>query len=325
MSTSDTLAFFVGIDVAKKSVDLAIVPGSFSHSYATDAAGISALVAALSEQVPQKSSTLVVLEATGGYEATLAGVIAELGYHVAVVNPRHVRSYAKAIGSLAKTDRIDARIIARFADRVRPEARPLAEPQQRLLAAIMLRRRQLVDMRTAESNRLELAADALQAQIREHIAYLTRQIKQVEHDLDELVRNSPMWRTKEDLLRTFKGVGPTTARVLLSSLSELGHLTSKQIAALAGLAPFNRDSGTQRGRRSIWGGRSDVRTALYMAATSAKRFNPVIRSLYQRLRAAGKDFKVAMVACMRKILVILNAMVKNNTPFDIAAAAAAAD
>jgi transposase len=311
---------FVGIDVAKKTLEIAVDPAGLRRGFDNHADGASELLAALAGLGLTPAATLVVLEATGGYETAIAAAMANAGFHVAVVNPRHVRHFAKAMGYLAKTDRIDAEVLARFAERIRPTPHPLPDPQQALLEAMMLRRRQLIEMRTAEKNRLQTAAEALHDSIREHIGYLNRQIKHVDSDLDHLVRNSPLWRTKDDLLQSFGGIGPTTARVLLACLSELGTLDARKIAALVGLAPLNRDSGGFRGSRSIWGGRGEVRTALFMAATTARRFNPVIRALYERLRANGKPYKVAMVACMRKMLVILNAMIKNATPFDATAA-----
>ena len=317
MTTSDfVLRQFIGIDVAKKSLDVAIRPLDQTHTFSNDAGGISAVIQWLAAQHCIPSETLVVLEATGGYQGVAAGCLVDAGYHVAVVNPRTAREFAKALGYLAKTDRIDARVLALFAERVRPEPRSLPDAQQQLLDGMMQRRRQLIDMRTAESNRLEHAVEKLHDSIREHIGYLNRQITQVDNDLEDLVRHSPVWRTKDNLLQSCPGVGATTSHTLMAELPELGSLDARKIAALVGVAPFNRDSGAFRGKRTTWGGRAKVRTTLYMATLSARRFNPVIRAYFERLIAAGKPYKVAMVACMRKILVILNAMLKSGTPFD---------
>lgn len=311
---------FIGIDVSRKSLDVAVGSTAAVSTFDNDDQGIQALLASLTMLTAAR--TLVVLEPTGGYQNRVAALIAGAGFHVAVINARQIRQFASATGRLAKTDRIDAQILALFAERMPVEPRPLPSAQQSELSALLLRRQQLVEMRTAELNRRKTAVEALHASIDEHIAYLSRQLTAVDNQLNQLVRDSPMWRMKDQLLQSFKGVGEKTAFVLLASLSELGTLSGKQIAALAGVAPFNRDSGTRRGKRSIWGGRADVRTALYMAAMSAKRYNPVIRSLYLRLKAAGKPFKVAMIACMRKMLVILNAMLRDEKPFDLVIAAA---
>lgn len=317
MNTTDlTPTTFVGIDVAKASLDLFIAPAGAHEQFSNDLDGHSALVSALLTRTVA-AQTRIVMEATGGLETTVAAVLVDAGFDVAIVNPRHVRDFARSTGLLEKTDRLDAGILARFAEAVKPPSRPLPDEQQRALIALTQRRNQLVEMRTQETNRLKQTAnELLQTSIREHITFLTREIRRFERDFDDLIRDSPVWRTKENLLRTFKGIGPTTARVLLSQLMELGVLDNKAIAKLVGVAPLSNDSGTFRGRRSIWGGRADVRTALFMATVSAKRYNPVIRALYERLRANGKPYKVAMVACMRKMLVIVNTMLKNNTPFD---------
>lgn len=307
---------FVGIDVAKASLDLVISPAGTHLQFSNDLEGHAALVAALLSRTVA-AQTRIVMEATGGLETTVAAVLVDAGFDVAIVNPRHVRDFARSTGLLEKTDRLDAGILAKFAEAVKPPSRPLPDEQQRALMALTQRRNQLVEMRTQETNRLKQTTnELLESSIREHIVFLTREIRRFERDFDDLIRDSPVWRTKENLLRTFKGIGPTTARVLLSQLMELGALDNKAIAKLVGVAPLSNDSGTFRGRRSIWGGRADVRTALFMATVSAKRFNPVIRAIYERLRANGKPYKVAMVACMRKMLVIVNTMLKNNTPFD---------
>jgi transposase len=259
------------------------------------------------------SPTLVVMEATGGLEIPLTGALAAAGIPVVVVNPRQVRDFAKATGKLAKTDALDAQMLARFADVMRPEPRPLPDAETRALAALLSRRRQLVEMLTAERNRLMSVLTPVRKSLRTHIAWLERAIQQTDTALTEAIRQSPVWREKEELLQSTPGVGPVVTTTLLATLPELGALTGKQISALVGVAPFNRDSGMLRGTRTVWGGRAQVRAVLYMGALVATRFNPVIRAFYQRLCAAGKAKKVALTACMRKLLTILNAMMKHRT------------
>lgn len=301
---------FVGIDVSKAQLDLAFRPeGQFSAP--NDEAGCAQVLERLSAVQP----TLVVLEATGGWEIPLTGVLAAAGMPVVVVNPRHVRDFAKATGQLAKTDALDAQTLAHFAEVLRPEPRPLADEQTQTLAAILARRRQLVEMLTAEKNRLGSAPKPVRKSLRTHITWLERELAQTDRDLAHAIRESPVWREKEALLRSTPGVGPVLTTTLLANLPELGTLTGKQIAALVGVAPLNRDSGTLRGKRTVWGGRAQVRAILYMGAIVAARFNPVIRAFYLRLRAAGKAKKVVLTACMRKLLIILNAMVKHRTPW----------
>jgi transposase len=254
-----------------------------------------------------------VLEATGGYESLVAGALAGQGIAVAVVNPRQVRDFAKATGVLAKTDRIDARVLARFAEAVRPEPRPLPTEEAKELEEFLSRRRQIVDMLTMEKNRLSIATtERAKKSLKKHIAWLEEALRRANDDIDTAVRNSPAWREQEDLLRSVPGIGPVSARTMLAELPELGTLSRKKIAALVGVAPLNRDSGTIRGSRICWGGRASVRQVLYMAATSAVRCNPVIRRTYLALRARGKKHKVALVACMRKLLTILTAMVRDQ-------------
>lgn len=307
---------FVGIDVSKERLDIHVIPSGAAWSVGNDQDGHRDLVKKLREVKP----TLVVLEATGGYQSQVVAELALNDLSVAVVNPRQVRDYAKALGRLAKTDKIDASILASFAEKVRPEPRPLADEQHVELHAMMNRRRQLIDMRTAESNRLDTChVVRVRKDLQKTIAWLTRRIKDVDSDIDKLVRNTPVWREREELLSSPKGVGKTTARTLLTALPELGKLNRRQIAALAGLAPFNNDSGTNRGKRSIRGGRGDVRAVLYMATLSATKWNPQIRSMYLRLIAAGKAPKVALIACARKLLTILNAMVRTNTHWKLEA------
>lgn len=307
MSTS--AAQFVGIDVSKAQLDVAVRPSGETWTVAHDEAGLSGLVARLHTLAP----VLIVVEATGGWEVALVGALAAALLPVAVVNPRQVRDFARSTGTLAKTDRLDAQSLAHFAEALRPQPRSLPNGQAQELSALLQRRRQLVDMLTAEKNRLPLAARRIRPQLQAHIAWLQRQISQFDDDLRELLRSSPLWRDKEDLLRSAPGVGPVLATTLVAALPELGTLTRQQIAALVGVAPLNRDSGTLRGRRTVWGGRAQVRTVLYMSTLVAVRHNPVLAVFYQRLRAAGKAPKVALTACMRKLLTILNAMLKHHT------------
>ncbi len=310
---------FAGIDVSKDHVDLHLRPAGEALRAANDAAGVAALVARLRAAGPE----LVVLEATGGYEAPVAAALAAEGLPVAVVNPRQVRRFAEAVGRPAKTDRLDAAVLAHFAEAVRPPARPLPDADTAALAALVARRRQLVEMRTAEVNRLGLAPAAVARGIRDHVAWLDRQLGRVDGELRAAVAASPAWRAKDDLLRGVPGIGPAVSRTLLAELPELGTLSRKRVAALVGVAPVARDSGRKSGTRSIAGGRSGVRSALYMACLSAVRYNPAIRAFYRRLRRAGKAAKVALVAAMRKLLTILNAMARDHRPWDPAMAAGA--
>lgn len=302
---------FVGMDVSKAQLDIAIRPeGRFA--VANTEAGVAQLI----ERLKALPAGLVVLEATGGLEIPLAGALALAGVPVVVVNPRQVRDFAKATGQLAKTDAIDAEVLAWFAEAIRPEPRPLPDEQTQVLAALVVRRHQLIDMLTAEKNRLASARCPIRKNLRAHIAWLERALHQADTDLVEAMRQSPIWREKDELLRSVPGIGPVLTTTLLAMLPELGKLNHRQIAALVGVAPLNRDSGTLRGRRTCWGGRAQVRAVLYMAALTATRFNPVLRTFYRRLCAAGKAKKVALVACMRKLLTIVNAMLKHRTPWD---------
>jgi transposase len=307
MATST--ASFVGIDVSKHQLDVAVRPRGETWTVAHDEAGLGALVARLRALAP----TLIVLEATGGWEVALAGALAAATLPVAVVNPRQVRDFARSTGTLAKTDRLDAQMLAQFAEAVRPEPRPLPDAQAQELTALLQRRRQLVEMLTAEKNRLPLTSRRIRPQLQTHIEWLHKQLAQFDEDLRQLIRSSPLWREKDDLLRSAPGVGPVLATTLLAALPELGQLTRQQIAALVGVAPLNRDSGTLRGRRTVWGGRAQVRAVLYMSTVVAVRHNPVLIAFYQRLRAAGKAPKLALTACMRKLLTILNAMLKHHS------------
>lgn len=302
---------FIGIDVSKAQLDVSVLPQETFWSCPNDDAGRADVVARLRELAP----TLIVLEATGGYEAVLAAQLAAAGLPVVVVNPRQVRAFAKACGKLAKTDRIDARVLALYAKMMRPQVRPLKDEQSRELDALFIRRRQLVDMLTMEKNRLSLAAKRVRKDLKAHITWLEKRVNDVDGELQGLIEASPVWRAKDEILQSAKGIGPVASMALLSQLPELGRLDRKKISALAGLAPLNNDSGTFKGRRSIWGGRSTVRPPLYMATLAAIRCNPVIKAFHARLKAAGKKPKVAIVACMRKLLTILNAMIKSMTPW----------
>jgi len=304
---------FVGIDVSKDHLDIHLRPAGEAFRLPNDPAGVAALAARLRGAAP----ALVVLEAGGGLERPAVAALVEAGLPVVVVNPRQARDFARALGRLAKTDALDAAVLAEFAERVRPPVRPLPDAQARELADLFARRRQLVEMRAAEQNRLHAAAGAaLRRGIREHIAWLDRRLRGLDGELAALIEASPVWRVKDQLLRGVPGVGPVVSRALLAELPELGTLSRQQAAALAGLAPRARDSGRFRGRRCIGGGRAGVRSALYLAALSAARYNPLIRPLYRRLRAAGKAAKLALVACARKLLTILNALLRDGRPFD---------
>jgi len=300
---------YVGIDVAKATLDVAIGSDGELVQVENSEAGVARLLERLGAVAPK----LVVLEATGGYESVVAGAIVGRGIDVAVVNPRQVRDFAKATGVLAKTDRIDARVLARFAEAVRPEPRPLPTAEAKELDEYLSRRRQLVDMLTMEKNRQSIATtDRMKKSLKKHVDWLEEALRRANDDIDKAIRNSPAWREQEDLLRSVPGIGPVSARTMLAELPELGRLNRKKIAALVGVAPLNRDSGTLQGIRTCWGGRASVRQVLYMAALSAVRCNPVIRRTYAALRARGKKHKVALVACMRKLLTILTAMVRDK-------------
>lgn len=303
---------FVGIDIAKDQVDVHVHPTDERFQFSRDDAGLAGLAARLQPLAPR----LVVLEATGGYEIPVAAVLASAGVPVAVVNPRQIRDYARATGQLAKTDALDARLLARFAEAVQPEVRPLPTPEAQALGDLVTRRRQLVDMLGAERNRHHQARDLrLQRRIATHIRWLTTALAEIEADLATRIRSSPIWRERDNLLHSVPGVGDITAYTLIADLPELGHLDRRKIAALVGLAPFNRESGHWRGRRMIAGGRPAVRSVLYMATLTAVRFNPAIAHFYQRLTAAGRPKKVALTAAMRKLLTILNAMLRDQRPW----------
>jgi transposase len=303
--------YAVGIDVSKGLLDVAVLPEGESWSATNDEEGITQVVKRLKSLRPR----LVVLEATGGMETAFVGAAATARLPVVVVNPRQVRDFAKSVGALAKTDAIDARVLARFAEAVRPEVRPLKDKEASQLSALLARRRQLVEMLTSEKNRLGSAPEAIHPSIEEHIEWLEQRLDDINGKLRKAIKKSPVWRAKDQLLRTVPGVGSVFSATLVAGLPELGALNRKRIAALVGVAPFNRDSGKYRGRRCIWGGRGSIRAVLYMATLAATRFNPVIRAFYLRLCAAGKEKKVALTACMRKLLTILNAMAKTGTPW----------
>jgi transposase len=302
---------FVGIDVSKAQLDVHVLPDGSSFTVTNDEPGLRDLAARLAKSGP----CLVVLEATGGLQERAAAHLAAAGLAVAVVNPRQVRDFARATGRLAKTDRIDAQAIAAFAAAVKPQPRPLPDAARQALIDLVARRRQLVEMRAAEKIRRRQLAPALRPRLDDHLEWLAQAIDELDRDLGRALRTSPVWRASDDLLASVPGVGPVTRATFLAKLPELGTLNRRQIAALAGVAPINRDSGAQRGRRFIQGGRSDVRTVLYMATLAAVRCNPVLRAFFRRLRAAGKPAKVALTAAMRKLLTILNAIARDQTPW----------
>jgi transposase len=300
---------FVGIDVSKSRLDVAVRPSGEIWQVSNDEAGFTTLV----EKLKPFEPTLVVMEATGGYQAPLAAALTVAGITVAVVNPRQVRDFGRATGQLAKTDALDAEIIALFGEALKPEPRRMPDEETQALQALVMRRRQLVDMIVAETNRLATALKPVRRDIEEHISWMKRRLKDVDDDLYGSLKKSPLWRVKEQILRSAPGIGRVTTCALVAQLPELGTLSARKISALVGVAPFNRDSGTLRGKRTTWGGRSSVRHALYMATLTAIRCSPTLAAFYDRLRAAGKPPKVAHVACMRKLLVRLNAMVRTGT------------
>lgn len=303
---------FIGIDVAKDRLDVHVRPTGEAFTVSRDGEGLAALVERLEKLQPQ----LVVLEATGGFEITVAAAIGAAMLPLTVVNPRQIRDFARATGKLAKTDALDAAAIAHFAEAVRPEPRPLPDEQARALGELVARRRQVVEMIVAETHRKrQMTQRLLLRQVDRHLALLQEELSEIERELDDSIRGTPAWRANDNLLKSVPGVGNTTARTLLAELPELGTLDRKKISALVGVAPLNRDSGSMRGRRTTWGGRASVRAALYMAALVATRHNPTIARFYNRLRQAGKPPKVALVACMRKLLTILNAIIRDRRPW----------
>jgi transposase len=307
---------FVGIDVAKAELVVAVRPSGERWTEANDEAGVQAMAERLRGLGPE----LIVCEATGGYELLAVGALLGAGLPVVVVNPRQVRDFARATGELAKTDRLDAEVLGLFADRVRPAVRPLPDAAAHELAGVLARRRQLLEMLQAEHNRLGQVfsrGKAVARSLKQHIAYLERELARTDAGLGELIRRTPAWRERDDLLRSVPGIGPVVSYTLVADLPELGQLTRREIAKLVGIAPVSRDSGTMRGRRFVQGGRSQVRAVLYMGALVAVRHNPAIRAFYQRLVNAGKPKKLALVACMRKLLTILNTMARTGERWDV--------
>ena len=311
---------YAGIDVNKAQLDIDTYPDAAPKQFANDETGRLAACAYLqSAQV-----RLIVVEATGGLESPLVALAASSGLAIAVINPRQARDFAKAIGVLAKTDKVDALVLARFAEAVKPPVRALKADEVLQLAAILTRRRQLIEMITAEGNRQASAATGIAKQIRQHITWLEKRLKEADDDLDQSIRSSPLWQHKAEIMQSIPGVGRVTATSLLADVAELGTLNRREISALIGVCPYSRDSGKSRGRRSIWGGRARVRAVLYMAALVATRHNPVILAFYQKLVGAGKPKKVAIVACMRKLLVTINTMLKTDTTWNPKTAAMSA-
>ena len=304
---------FVGIDISKDTLDVCIDPGAEALHVAYDHKGIEAI----SQRLKTEAPTLIVVEATGGLEMRLASELAALGLNIAVINPRQARDFAKATGQLAKTDRVDAAMLAAFAKAIRPQVRALKDAETRALDDLVSRRRQLIAMRVQETLRLGTAASKpMQKSLNAHIVWLDKRIAEIDTDLTQRLRNSDVWRAKDDLLRGIPGVGVVTTQTLLAKCPELGTLNRREIAALIGVAPLANDSGKHRGKRFVWGGRADVRTVLYMAAISAIRCNTNIKAFAERLKQSGKPAKVVIVACMRKLLTIMNAMLKNNTHWE---------
>jgi transposase len=300
---------FIGIDVSRDRLDAHVRPSDESFAVARDNEGLAILI----ERLRAFDPYLVVLEATGGFEVTVAAAVVAAQVPLAVVNPRQIRDFARSTGQLAKTDALDAKAIARFAEAVRPEPRPVPDAQARALGELVARRRQIIEMMTAERNRRrQLTSRRLVKSVDRLLAVLQQELSEIEQELDQDIRGTPAWRERDELLRSVPGIGNVVARTLVADLPELGRLDRKQIAALVGVAPLNRDSGTMRGKRTTWGGRAKVRCALYMAALVASRHNPVLKAFYQRLVSAGKPKKLALTALMRKLLTILNAMVRDN-------------
>ena len=302
---------FVGIDVSKKQLDINWYGQIAVHQESNDEQGIANLVA----QLHQQEASLIVVEASGGWEMPLVSALTLAKLPIVVVNPTRVREFARALGQFAKTDAIDARVLAHFAQAIRPEVRALRDEETVTLNSLVTRRQQLVEMLTSEKNRRHTAPKAVKERIEKHIAWLEEEINSLNEQIKGLIRASELWQEKATNLVTTPGVGPVTTFTLLADLPELGSLNRQKIASLVGVAPINKDSGSRRGKRRVFGGRASVRAVLYMATLSAIRFNPVIKSFYETLRSRGKEFKVAMTACMRKLLVILNAMVRDNKPW----------
>lgn len=299
---------FIGVDVSKNTLDVAVHDDNRHWSFGNSPAGIEKAIETIKKFKPE----LVVLEATGSYEIPFAAAVGIAGMPVVVANPRQIRDFAKSAGILAKTDRIDAKVMARFGEAMKPMPRAMPDEMTREFAELVTRRRQIIGMITTEKNRLEHVIKAVRQNIQSHIEYLEKDLADIDRDLKQKVQDSPMWREKDKLLQSVPGVGPTLSATIIAQLPELGCLNRKQIAALVGVAPLNRDSGTLRGRRTSWGGRRQIRNAFYMATLAASRYNPVIKGFYTRLLNSGKAKKVALTACMRKLLTILNAMLKHQ-------------
>jgi transposase len=305
---------FVGLDVSKQKLDVAVRPQNRNFVTPNTDRGIKQLIKHLAALRPQ----LIVLEASGGYELMVIAALAEAQLPVALINPQAARKFAGATGKLAKTDKIDAQVLAHFAEALRPEPRPLPDQAQQELKATLQRRLQVVKMIGQEKNRLEKTfLPAVRRDIEAHLTWLRRRLKELDRELDDQIRQSPLWRDRDRLYQSVPGIGPAVSRAIMAQLPEIGNLPGKKAAALVGVAPYNRDSGRFRGKRMIRGGRSYLRRMLYMAAVVASRFNPVIRTFYQRLLAAGKPKKLALTACMRKLVLILNAMVKHHQPWNL--------
>jgi transposase len=299
----------VGIDVSKATLDVASYPSGEQWQTSNDEPGIAQLLERLQTLAPER----IVLEATGGYEAHVLATLGSAGLPVVAVNPRQVREFARSTGRLAKTDALDAQVLAHFAATVRPPVRALSDAATTELSALLARRRQLIAMRTAETNRLAKAHERVRPSIRELVRFLDKRIAELDRELHDRLRSSPLWRDKDDLLRSIPGVGAVLSVTLLAEVPELGSIGHKQLAALIGVAPLNRDSGRWRGKRAVWGGRGHVRAVLYMATLTAVQYNPLLKALYDRLRQAGKPHKVIMTACMRKLLLICNAVISHHT------------
>lgn len=305
---------YVGIDVSKDTLDVAVAPSGEYRQFSNDEIGLGKLLDKMLKLAP----TLIVMEPTGGLEAPLAGLLASEGLAVAVVNARRIRDFARGAGKLAKTDKLDAAVIAEFAWRMEPEPRALRDEESQEIKEMVSRRRQLVEMLRAEKNRLAIARKVMKPSIMAHIEWLEQEVRGLDRTLKQRIENSPIWREKDNLLKSIPGIGPVTAATLLAELPELGSLNRRQIASLSGVAPFNQDSGSMRGKRRIWGGRAPVRSALYMAALVGTRYNPVIKAFYTRLLEKGKAKKVALVACMRKLLTILNSIIRYRKAWNYA-------
>lgn len=302
---------FVGIDVSKAWLDVAVHEQTEMYRFRNEAAGIASLVKELKKLKPK----LIVLEPTGGFEMLVVAELSQAGLPVALVNAKRVRDFAKASGQIAKTDKLDARVLAHFAAAIRPELRSLRKEEEEQLTALLTRRRQILDMLTVEKNRLVTVRAKMRADLDAHIHWLSNALSELDQEIEEFIQGSPLWKEKDTLLQSVPGVGPVTSATMLGMLPELGLLNRQEIAALVGVAPLNKDSGKKTGKRRIFGGRADVRSVLYMAALSAKKHNPFIRRFYERLLRHGKEKKVALTACMRKLLVILNAMLRSNQPW----------